>query len=223
MSNFDSYQYQWMDPFGPLSTLHKINPVRLSFVKKVLKKKTKEVLDVGCGGGIFTFYLHSALPELSITGIDSSPKAIQAAQAYANSNHLKLNFHKQSATQLTQKKYNLIICYELIEHVEDPKTLLKALSQQLTKNGLLIISTLDKTTFSFLQNILIAEHLLEIVPKGTHAYNQFISPDALIEMAQIYKLRPILINGIHIDPLSYQFSLSESTQPNYFIAFELST
>ena len=223
MSSFDSYQYQWMDPFGPLSTLHKINPVRLSFIEKVMKNKTKTVLDVGCGGGIFTFHLHNALPELSITGIDSSAQAIQAAASYAASNDLKVCFHHQTATQPTQKKYDLIICFELIEHVSKPKSLIKALSQQLTKNGLLIISTLDKTTFSFLQNILIAEHLLEIVPKGTHAYNQFISPDTLIEMARDFHLNPVLINGIHIDPLSYQFSLSDSIQPNYFVAFEHAT
>lgn len=221
MSEFDEYTYDWMDPYGSLSTLHAINPVRLSFLQSVCDLNDKlDVLDLGCGGGIFTFYLDQHHPNLNLSGIDSAKKAILFAKKHAENHKRKIQFTDQSALKPLNKTFDLIICFELIEHLSDPNSLIENISKHLKPNGYLALSTIDRTMMSFIQNIVIAEHVLEIVPRGTHSYKDFIRPNELIEIAKKYNLQPTLMNGLYIDPITYTFEKTDDIKSNYFVAFQ---
>ena len=118
------------------------------------------------------------------------------------------------------KTFDLIICFELIEHLSDPNSLIENISKHLKPNGYLALSTIDRTMMSFIQNIVIAEHVLEIVPRGTHSYKDFIRPNELIEIAKKYNLQPTLMNGLYIDPITYTFEKTDDIKSNYFVAFQ---
>lgn len=222
MSDFDSFSYEWQDPYGPFATLHKINPYRIEYLESIAKlKKNQKVLDCGCGGGIFTFALHKAHPELKITGVDSAKTAITDAKAYAKGMGIDINFIHQSALKPYPEKYDVIVCFELIEHLEQPEKLIEMMAHHLKPTGKLIVSTIDKTLTSFLQSIIAAEYLVNAVPRGTHSYQQFIRPDELISLCEKHDLQAIDIKGLHIDPITYKMSITENTQSNYFASFEL--
>ncbi|MAJ82459.1 MAG: 3-demethylubiquinone-9 3-O-methyltransferase [Legionellales bacterium] len=221
MSEFDEYTYDWMDPYGSLSTLHAINPVRLSFLQSVCNlNDTLDVLDLGCGGGIFTFYLDQHHPSLNITGIDSAKKAIHFAKKHAENQKRKIQFTDQSALKPFNKTFDIIVCFELIEHLSNPNSLIENIRKHLKPNGYLALSTIDRTMMSFIQNIVIAEHVLEIVPRGTHSYKDFIRPNELIEIAKKHNLQPTLMNGLYIDPITYTFEKTDDIKSNYFVAFQ---
>lgn len=222
INNFSLHASSWWDFKGPYASLHALNPVRLRFIHSILKdhltEKPSDLLDVGCGGGLVCEPLSRL--GYKVTGIDACEKAIEVAKNHAQEVGLTIEYSCTSSEQLAieQKKFPAITCLELIEHVENPALLLKSLSDLLLDNGVLILSTLNRTTLSYLKGILAAEWVLKWVPKGTHTWSKFIKPSELEELASVNGLTLKRVQGLSYSPFR-GFFLSPELDTNYFAVF----
>lgn len=220
MSDFKTFKHEWFDPYGPFAPLYLINQPRLNFLVDLCKAPPQSLMDVGCGAGILTQRLPEYFPKANIFGLDESDHAIQLATMHAEIFNLDIKYQTRSALKPFDQKYDLISCLELIEHLDDPSQLIENCANHLNSQGYLVISTLDRSFRSLLQNIIIAEDLLNIVPPGTHDYRQFLKPSEICEMAREYGLKPIDMTGIVINPLTYEANLSNDSLANYIIGFQ---
>lgn len=220
MSDFNQYKYEWFDPYGPFAPLYMINDLRLEFIRQLKLKDIKKIIDVGCGAGIATNKMPELFPDAQISGLDASNNAVKLATHYAKTFNIKTQFICQSALSPIKGKYDLVACFELIEHLDDPKALVENLVSTLKKNSILIISTLDRSIVSFIQNILIAEDLLGIIEPGTHDINQFLRPSELIKLVESCGLSLVQMSGFEINPINFETSLSQTQFANYIVAFK---
>ena len=199
IEKFSKIAAEWWDPNGKFKPLHKFNPVRIKYIKEnIIKKfnlnssnkplKTINILDIGCGGGL----LSEPMSRLgaNVVGIDASKKNIEVAKFHAKKNKLKINYICASPEILKiQKKFDVILSMEIVEHVEDINFFIKKSSELLKKNGLMFIATLNKTLKSYVFAIVGAEYILKWLPIGTHDWNKFIKPDELIKITKINNLK----------------------------------
>ena len=220
MSDFNHFKYEWFDPYGPFAPLYLINDLRLSFLRSLGIDTPNNIIDIGCGAGIATNKLPSLYPRAEITGLDASANAIQLATAYADIYDIKTNFINQSALDPINNQYDLVLCFELIEHLDHPESLIENCANTTMQNGTFVISTLDRSLISFIQNILIAEDLLGLIEPGTHDFTQFLRPSEVIELAEKHGLKLTHMSGIEIDPITFEASLSNDQFANYIIAFK---
>ncbi|MEE2769954.1 MAG: bifunctional 2-polyprenyl-6-hydroxyphenol methylase/3-demethylubiquinol 3-O-methyltransferase UbiG [Pseudomonadota bacterium] len=220
MSDFKHFKYEWFDPYGPFAPLYLINRLRLSFLKELKLKKVKKIIDIGCGAGISTNKLPDYFPSANITGLDASENAIKLAQDYSKIYSLNTNFIHQSALSTIKSKYDLILCFELIEHLDNPEKLIENIAKTISKKGTFVISTLDRSIISYFQNILVAEDILGLIEPGTHDFKKFLRPSEVITMSEQYGFKVKQISGIHIDPVTFEATLSTEQFANYIIAFE---
>lgn len=218
VQHFETLGDFWWDPQGPLRTLHHINPCRLAFALECVPLAQQAVLDVGCGGGIFSEAL--ALHGAHVTALDASPKAIEVARAHALQQGLSITYHTSTAEAFLDthpQPYPVVVCYELLEHVSDPATLLRTLAQLTMPGGSLLLSTLNRNPWSFLQAIVGAEYLLGLVPKGTHDINRFIRPSELAHWSRSAGLQPQRFSGMRYHVLEQRASLCRSLKVNYLV------
>lgn len=219
---FDSFGKEWWNPKGRLASLHKINPLRFNyFAGKIGRLKGKRVLDIGCGGGILSeeFAKAGAL----VTGIDLSPIAIDAAKAHAKESGLDIDYRLISVSQLIadlkvggyeEGEYDVVVCAEVLEHVDDLAGFLKDCCGLLKKDGYFLFSTINKTVSARFFAIFIAENF-SMVPKGTHDYKRFIRPSTLFGLLKKNCVAVEEIKGMTFDPLHFEFKISENTNINY--------
>jgi 2-polyprenyl-6-hydroxyphenyl methylase/3-demethylubiquinone-9 3-methyltransferase len=219
MSDFNHFKYEWFDPYGPFAPLYHINEARLAFLKKLNFKTNTTMLDIGCGAGIATNKLHTYFPSADIYGLDASKNAIQLAKQYAQLYATGAQFIHQSALSPIEKKFDVILCFELIEHLDSPEALIDNCCRSLNKNGIFVLSTLDRSMISFIQNILLAEDLLDIIEPGTHDFNQFLRPSEINTLVSKHNLNLFSMSGLYIDPLTYEVSLNDNHFANYIMAF----
>ena len=184
MSDFSHFKYEWFDPYGPFAPLYLINEARLSFVRCLEIATPDNIIDIGCGAGIATNKLPELFPEANITGLDASLNAVRLASTYADIYSINTQFIQQSALDSISEKHDLVLCFELIEHLEHPESLIENCAKTTAKNGTFVLSTLDRTLISFIQNILIAEDLLGLIDPGTHDFTQFLRPSEVIKLAE---------------------------------------
>ena len=230
IEKFSKIAAEWWDPNGKFKPLHKFNPVRIKYIKdNIIKKfnlnssnkplKTINILDIGCGGGL----LSEPMSRLgaSVVGIDASKKNIEVAKFHAKKNKLKINYICASPEILKiQKKFDVILSMEIVEHVEDINFFIKKSSELLKKNGLMFIATLNKTLKSYMFAIVGAEYILRWLPIGTHDWNKFIKPDELIKIAKINNLKLEKLDGINFDLLTNEWNLSSNNSVNYIAKFK---
>ncbi|MBI5327292.1 MAG: bifunctional 2-polyprenyl-6-hydroxyphenol methylase/3-demethylubiquinol 3-O-methyltransferase UbiG [Deltaproteobacteria bacterium] len=219
---FDSFGKEWWDAKGRFASLHKINPLRFNyFAGKIGELKGKRVLDIGCGGGILSeeFVKKGAL----VTGIDLSPVALDAAKSHAKESGLEIDYRLTSPAQLavslgTDFKsvpvFDIVICAEVLEHVDDLAGFLKDCCGLLKKEGYFLFSTINKTVSAKFFAIFIAENF-NMVPKGTHDYNRFIRPSTLVNILSQNDVTVEDIKGMTFDPLGFEFKISDNTNINY--------
>lgn len=203
---------QWWDPKGPFWTLHAINPLRIAYILDFIQ--SGKALDVGCGGGLLT----ENLTDFETLGIDTDRSLINIAKKRSNRNYLHA-----STSDIRDKHphyFDLITCLEVLEHVKNPQELISDMTEMLKPGGLLFLSTLNRNPISFLSAIVMAEHVLNIIPKNTHHYEDFITPKELIAMAHQSNLKLIDMKGIGYNPLSKTFSFTQNTWINYIACFE---
>ena len=230
IEKFSKIAAEWWDPNGKFKPLHKFNPVRIKYIKdNIIKKfnlnssnkplKTINILDIGCGGGL----LSEPMSRLgaNVVGIDASKKNIEVAKFHAKKNKLKINYICASPEILKiQKKFDVILSMEIVEHVEDINFFIKKSSELLKKNGLMFIATLNKTLKSYMFAIVGAEYILRWLPIGTHDWNKFIKPDELIKIAKINNLKLEKLDGINFDLLANEWNLSSNNSVNYIAKFK---
>jgi len=230
IEKFSKIATEWWNPNGKFKPLHKFNPIRIKYIKdNIIKKfnlnssnkplKTINILDIGCGGGL----LSEPMSRLgaNVVGIDASKKNIEVAKFHAKKNKLKINYICASPEILKiQKKFDVILNMEIVEHVEDINFFIKKSSELLKKNGLMFIATLNKTLKSYMFAIVGAEYILKWLPIGTHDWNKFIKPDELIKITKINNLKLEKLDGMNFDLLTNEWNLSSNNSVNYIAKFK---
>eukprot|EP00249_Psilotum_nudum_P013908 c24578_g1_i2 orf=1-1008(+) len=231
-AKFSAIAETWWDPNGPYGTLHLINPTRLSFIRSALCRHFRRspcsgkpldgltIVDVGCGGGL----LCEPIARMGghVTGIDVVERNIQVATAHAarDPSTSSIQYNCTTAEQLVQddQKFDVVIALEVIEHVVDPKEFVKILSALMRSGGVLIISTINRSIRGYLLAIVAAEYILQWLPRGTHQWSKFITPDELSLLMNHAGLSLQEMAGMVYNPLTKKWSLSTDRSVNY-IAF----
>ncbi|NOY72981.1 MAG: bifunctional 2-polyprenyl-6-hydroxyphenol methylase/3-demethylubiquinol 3-O-methyltransferase UbiG [Gammaproteobacteria bacterium] len=218
IDKFSALAPRWWDPAGECKPLHDINPLRLRFIARYAPLKGKNVLDVGCGGGILSESLAAAGAQ--VTAIDASNAAISVAKLHLQESGQDVSYHCtaiEEFTSRTTEKYDVITCMEMLEHVPDPSSIIASCSDLLKPNGHLFLSTLNRNMKSFLLAIVGAEYIMKMIPKGTHDYSQFIQPAEIESWLRQADLSLNKIKGISYNPLFKKYSLSNNIQINYLV------
>jgi 2-polyprenyl-6-hydroxyphenyl methylase/3-demethylubiquinone-9 3-methyltransferase len=218
---FGSMAERWWDPQGEFRTLHDINPLRLEFIQRFISLSEQRIVDVGCGGGILT----EALANLGADalGIDLSDDLIDIADLHGLESGIKVQYKKISAEELAAQEpegFDHVTCMEMLEHVPDPGSIIKACANLVKPGGMVFFSTLNRKPKAYLLAIVAAEHLLKMLPKGTHDYNSFIKPSELSQTARANGLSLQGMIGIEYNPFNKKFSLGKDIDINYIAAFQ---
>lgn len=222
VEKFSELAAQWWDPQGPSRPLHVINPTRLAFVQQQVDLAGKTVLDVGCGGGILSESLARA--GAHVTAIDLSEPALQIAREHAKQHNLSIDYQLTTIEQLAEKQpqtFDVITCMEMLEHVPDPTSVIQACSQLVKPEGDLFFSTINRNAKSYAFAILGAEYLFNLLPKGTHDYQQFIKPAELARWLRANHCTLHSIRGIAYNPLNHDSYLTEKPTVNYIVHAKL--
>lgn len=220
VAKFNAIARNYWDPEGPMRALHQINPLRIDFAEAQCPLEGAHVLDVGTGGGLAADAL--ARRGATVTAIDAAPDMLKTASLHAKAEGLEINFELASAEEWVEthaETYDLVTCFEMIEHVPDPDRTLKALGRLVRPGGSLVISTINRTPKAYLGAVLVAEYVLNWVPKGTHDYLRFLKPSELAASLRSAGLRVESIEGVVLHPLYRQFYRSPSDfDMNYQLA-----
>ena len=218
ISNFDEHAHEWWNKRGPYKLIHNLTPLRMEYITNQITLEDMEILDIGCGGGILAEELSKK--GANVTGIDASEKTIEIAKQHSQENDLKINYEcstLEDHLKKSKKKYDSIICFELIEHVPDQLKLINDISRVSKKGSKLFLSTINRNIVSFLFAKVIAEYILKIVPQGTHQYEKFIKPSELNKILEKSNYKTIDIKGVKLNPIDFTFSFSSITKINYFM------
>lgn len=221
IAKFSALADHWWDKAGPMKPLHALNPLRLTYVKNHAEIKDKFVLDIGCGGGILTESLAKA--GAIATGIDMSADAIRVAAQHAKQSGLTIQYQQirtEEFAQLHANTFDVITCMEMLEHVPNPVAIIQAASQLLKPNGFIFFSTINRTLKSFFSAIIGAEYILNLLPKGTHHYAEFIRPSELTQWAEKNNLLLRDIKGITYHPFKKIFEMTNAVDVNYLVYFQ---
>ncbi len=225
-AHFGALAADWWDPKGSSAMLHKLNPVRLGFVRaaidahfggdaKALRPLAgKSALDVGCGAGLLCEPL--ARMGADVTGVDAAPENAAAARAHASQSGLNIDYRAGELSAQGLGRFDLVTSMEVIEHVADPAAFIAELAAHLKPNGLMILSTPNRTTASRLFLVEAAERLGQ-VPRGTHDWDQFVTPDELSALLADAGLQVVAMQGIAFSPLK-GLHLSENMALNYILS-----
>ena len=230
IEKFSKLAEEWWDPNGKFKPIHNFNPIRIQYIKEKVIEKFKlnfekrpfaniSLLDIGCGGGL----LSEPMCRLGakVTGIDASKKNIDIAKIHAKKNNLKINYINASPEKLdANKKFDIILNMEIIEHVENLDLFLKISSDLLSKNGIMFVATINRSLKSYAFAIIGAEYILRWLPIGTHDWNKFVKPNELANISDKNKLKLVSIDGVKFNPLSNEWKISEDTSVNYISCFE---
>ncbi len=227
IEKFTKMADEWWNPEGKFKPLHKFNPARIEYIRdnsirhfnikyKNQPLKKLKILDIGCGGGLLSEPMYKLGGD--VTGIDASYKNIEIAKIHAKKNSLKINYVCASPENLnSNKKYDIILNMEIVEHVDDVNFFIKKSSQYLKKNGIMFIATLNKTLKSYIFAILGAEYILRWLPIGTHEWDKFLDPKKLIKICQTNSLKLENIDGMTYNPLFDSWKVSNDKSVNYII------
>jgi len=214
---FEPFDDEWWNPRGKLFTLHKINPLRFDYFSgHAGDVKGKRVLDIGCGGGLLSESFARA--GAVVTGIDLSERSIAAAKRHSETGGLDIDYRVCSIEELRKerpKKFQIITCSEVLEHVPDLQVFLSDATSLLAKHGFFFFSTLNKTLKARLFAVYAAENILGIIPRGAHDYNKFVRPSTLVEILDGLGVEVKELKGMSLNPLRLEFRISGDLSINY--------
>jgi 2-polyprenyl-6-hydroxyphenyl methylase/3-demethylubiquinone-9 3-methyltransferase len=216
LAKFEALAEEWWDLTGPFRTLHEINPLRLDYVKARATLAGAKVLDVGCGGGLFSEAL--AAEGADVVGLDRSPTSLDAARRHAEAGGVSLRYIEEDVAVHAEHHpaaYDIVTCMELLEHVPDPEALVAACSRLVRPGGTVFFSTICRSLKSFLFAIVAAEHLLKLVPKGTHEYAKLIRPSELAAWCRACGLTVRDLSGLRFDPFTRDHRIGGTPDVNY--------
>ena len=218
VQKFADLAEKWWDTSGDFKPLHVINPLRAEYISSKVELEGKTLLDVGCGGGILAEALHDK--GAIVTGIDAAGPGIEIAKHHAKKNNKSIDYQEGTAEDLIQKsteKYDVVTCLEVLEHVPDPKLLVKTCINLLKPNGDLFLSTINKNPRSWITAIVGAEYIFNILPKGTHEFDKFIKPSSLGSYIREGSAELVETKGMFYNPITHKANLNNDLGVNYLM------
>ena len=218
VKDFSDKSLSWWDPESDFSALHQLNPLRMAFIEEQVALEGTKVLDVGCGGGILAESLCRS--GARVTAIDLSQESIAEAQRHSASMSLDIDYRCARQTDLLQdqQRFAVVVCSEVIEHVQDQQAHVREVVDLCEKGGLIIFSTINKTLAALLGAKLAGEYILRLLPKGTHDPRLFLKPSALDGMFRRCGAETIKLVGISYEPWQRQLRFSRDPSINYLLA-----
>jgi 2-polyprenyl-6-hydroxyphenyl methylase/3-demethylubiquinone-9 3-methyltransferase len=216
---FSQLAHRWWDTGSEFRPLHEINPLRLEWMQRFVAFSNRQVLDVGCGGGI----LSEGMARLGarVTGIDLAKKSLQVAELHSLESGLSIDYRCIAAEEIAAEhpaRFDIVSCMEMLEHVPDPSAIVAACATACKPGGWVFFSTIHRNLKSFLAAIVGAEYLLGLLPKGTHHYDKFIRPAELAAYCRTAGLQVDTMTGLSYNPLTRMYRLTPDTSVNYMLA-----
>lgn len=220
VAKFDALASRWWDPEGEFKALHAINPLRLDFIRQRATLEGRQVVDIGCGGGI----LAESMARLgaNVTAIDAASGPLEVARLHLAESGVDVSYQQSTAEALAKQQagtFDVVTCLEMLEHVPSPQAVIGACADLVKPGGDLFFSTINRNPKSFLFAIVGAEYLLRLLPTGTHEYQKFIRPSELAAWARDCGLNLNDSVGMHYNPLSEEYSLGPNVDVNYLMHF----
>ncbi len=221
VAKFEAMAAEWWDVNGKFKPLHMMNPCRLDYITQQIAKqfdrdltspepfKGLRLLDIGCGGGLLSEPMARLGAE--VVGADAAEGNIPVAQIHAEQQGLDIDYRHTTAEELAEagEQFDVVLNMEVVEHVADPLAYLTACQQLLKPGGLMLCSTINRNPKSYMVAIIGAEHIMRWLPKGTHEWNKFITPDELVELIKNAGLEPVDRTGFVFNPIAWSWSLSD--------------
>ena len=220
LAKFSDLAHRWWDPESEFRPLHQINPLRLEWIHGLVNLTGKQVVDVGCGGGILADAM--ARKGADVLGIDLATKSLKVAQLHAlEAGTSGVQYREVSAEALASEQpgqFDVVTCLEMLEHVPDPASVIRACYKMVKPGGQVFFSTLNRNPKSYLFAIIGAEYVLRLLPRGTHDYGKFITPAELSQYSRNAGLQVEAVKGMTYNPFTKIYSLNQDTDVNYLIA-----
>jgi 2-polyprenyl-6-hydroxyphenyl methylase/3-demethylubiquinone-9 3-methyltransferase len=219
LQKFAELAHRWWDPTSEFRPLHEINPLRLEWINARAPLAGKNVIDVGCGGGILTESM--ARKGATVTGIDLGEKALKVADLHSLESGVAVRYKLIAAEEMAEQEagqYDVVTCMEMLEHVPDPGAIVRAVAKLVKPGGQVFFSTLNRNPKSYLFAVIGAEYILRMLPKGTHDYEKFITPSELSQYIRSAGLEVAGFKGMGYNPLTKIYSLNDDTSVNYLVA-----
>ena len=219
IQKFSDLAHRWWDPTSEFKPLHEINPLRLEWINGIVSLAGKKVIDVGCGGGILAESM--AKKGAVVSGIDLSEKALKVADLHSLESGVAVHYEKIAAEEMAKREtgqYDVVTCMEMLEHVPNPASIIRACHQLVKPGGHVFFSTINRNPKAYLFAILGAEYVLQMLPKGTHDYEKFITPAELTQDIRNAGLQVNSLKGMSYNPLTKIYSLNKDTSVNYLVA-----
>lgn len=219
IQKFSELAHRWWDPTSEFRPLHEINPLRLEWINARAPLAGKDVIDIGCGGGILSESM--VRKGARVTGIDLSDKALKVADLHSLESGVAVRYEKIAAEDMAAREagqFDVVTCMEMLEHVPDPAAIVKAAATLVKPGGKVFFSTLNRNPKSYLFAIVGAEYVLRMLPKGTHDYAKFITPSELSQFVRSAGLQVDGLKGLTYNPLTQFYALNQDTDVNYMMA-----
>ncbi len=222
VDKFAQLASRWWDKDSEFKPLHDINPLRLNYIKEQVSEplKDKKILDVGCGGGILSEAM--ALEGANVTGIDMAEAGLEVAKLHLLESELNIDYHKIPVEEFAEQhpgSFDLVTCLEMLEHVPDPSSIIKACAKLVKPGGQVFFSTINRNTKSYLFAIIGAEYILKLLPQGTHDFDKFIQPAEIDEWARESSLALKSMIGMTYNPLTKVYKLENDVSVNYLCSY----
>ncbi len=219
LEKFSALAHHWWDPQSQFRPLHEINPLRLDWIDRQADLAGKRVVDIGCGGGILSESM--AARGAQVTGIDMAEKPLKVAKLHMLESGVKVDYRQITAEELAAAEpgsFDVVTCMEMLEHVPDPASTVRACAQLAKPGGWVFLSTLNRNPKSYLFAILGAEYILKLLPRGTHDWARFIKPSELIRLTRDAGLDMAELIGMTYNPLTRTYRLGPDVDVNYLLA-----
>lgn len=232
IAKFSAIADQWWDESGDFAPLHRINPVRLRYIREIATRHFQRpaeeqnalsglsLVDIGCGGGLVAEPM--ARMDANVTAIDGSERNIKTAIAHQQQTGVQVDYRCTSAEELaaTNQQFDIVLALEIVEHVDELPLFLQSVCKLVKPGGLLIISTLNRTLKAYALGIIGAEYILRWLPRGTHDWKKFLKPHEIIQPIQQHGLELLETKGMVMNPLNWQWSMSDTDiDVNYYVSF----
>ena len=220
IEKFEKLAGRWWDPNSEFKPLHDINPLRLDYIDRLAPLDSKQVIDVGCGGGLLTEGM--AARGAQVIGIDMGKAPLSVARLHQHESGLEIDYQQTTAELIAAEQagsFDTVTCMEMLEHVPDPAATITACAQLIRDDGRVFLSTINRNPKAYLFAIVGAEYLLRLLPRGTHDYSKFIRPSEMEAWAREAGLQLVDLTGMSYNPLTQEYTLGTDVSVNYLACF----